>query len=425
MARSEQAFIDLCKKQIEEKFSFGNGNGYTQRDLEILSNRIEEKTGVNISLSTLKRLWKNNFKQSPQIATLNALASILEHEDWQAFKIANADNPKKSYANLKWILPLSSMMIGLILILISSREREDANNQNAQDKSSGAIMVTGPVEFSTRKTITSGIPNTVIFNYDLSRVTADSFFIQQSWNDHQKVAIDPQGKTHTSIYYESGFHRARLLANDSLIAMEPIHILSDGWEPHIYYSYKDQPIDFKNQQFIKNGCLHLDSALLESRNLDFNKEFFTRITYSQQFDLSSDNFSFKARVKLDSTRNSLCPWINIIIVTEVHIFSVGLRKKGCEKYAGYKIGEIDKWGGGHDLSKLGSNLFNWQNLEVNVKDKKAEIVLNGKLAYEESFIKNFGKIVGLIYIFDGTGSIDYTQLTDETDNVVFEDDFIQ
>ena len=47
MARSEQRFIDLCKKQVAQKFSFGNGNGYTQRDLEILSTYIEEQTGVD------------------------------------------------------------------------------------------------------------------------------------------------------------------------------------------------------------------------------------------------------------------------------------------------------------------------------------------------------------------------------------------
>ena len=106
MARSEQRFIDLCKKQVAQKFSFGNGNGYTQRDLEILSTNIEEKTGVIISLSTLKRLWKDNYKQSPQLATLNALAVVLEYKDWQSFKQANQVSSSPILLNAKWMAPV-------------------------------------------------------------------------------------------------------------------------------------------------------------------------------------------------------------------------------------------------------------------------------------------------------------------------------
>ncbi|MGK6351424.1 hypothetical protein [Parapedobacter sp. DT-150] len=69
---SEQSYIALCRRQIEEKFAFGNGSGYTQRDLELLARHIEEKTGIVLSLSTLKRFWKDDFKQRPQLATLNA-----------------------------------------------------------------------------------------------------------------------------------------------------------------------------------------------------------------------------------------------------------------------------------------------------------------------------------------------------------------
>src|SRR5688572_18424588 len=109
MARSEQQYIDQCKKQIEQKFSFGNG--YAQRDLEILSAYIEEKTGMIISLSTLKRLWKDSYKQRPQLATLNALAMILDHKDWQAFKQANQNEPDPVRILFKWVVPIVALLI--------------------------------------------------------------------------------------------------------------------------------------------------------------------------------------------------------------------------------------------------------------------------------------------------------------------------
>jgi len=419
MALSEQQYIALCKNKLEERFSFGNGHGHTQRDLEVLSQKIEEKTGVNISLSTLKRLWKNDFKQSPQLATLNALALMLDYQDWQDFKVRN----KKPSGTSKHLL--AGILTGLAIVVITSFIIRGLGNKNGNDpKFSKPVKINGPIEFSAEKTVTSGIPNTVIFKYDVSHVEADSFYIQQTWNDFHRKQIDPNGHAVSDIYYESGFHRARLFANDSIIAMQPIHILSNGWEPHIYYDERDLiPIDFAGETFIENGELHLDKSLLAKRNVDLSRYFYSRISNSQIFDVSSDNFNFTTRVKSDTVLESLCPWINLIIVTDVHIFRVALQNKGCERYAGYKLGEIVRNGEDNDLSALGCEIYNWQDVGVVVRDKNAEIYINGEKTFSETFKEDFGKIVGLIYIFEGTGSIGYVKLEDGNGRVAFEDDF--
>lgn len=412
MALSEQQYIALCKKQIEEKFSFGKRHGYVQRDLEILSQHIEEKTGVSISLSTLKRLWKNDFKQSPQLATLNALVAILDYKDWQHFKLENRNaktGPKPLFAGV---------LLSLVLLIIAWFVFSGAGETKRK------IKINGPIEFTTEKTVTSGIPNTVIFKYDVSNVDADSFYIQQSWNEKHRFPIDPAKSAFTNIYYESGFHRARLIANDSMISMQPIHILSDGWDPHIYYSESDLiPVDFKNEDFINDGRLYLDQALLKKRGVDLSRTFLSRITNSQEFDIPSDNFSLTTRIKSDSVFTSLCPWMTVIMVTDVHIFSVGLQKKGCERYAWYKMGEITRGGGDNDLSALGCDVYDWQNIQVSVREKNASIYINGELALKEKFKEDFGDIVALLYIFEGTGSIDYVRLDGPDENTVFVDDF--
>lgn len=417
MARSEQEYITLCKSRIEEKFSFGNGLGYTQRNLETLSQHIEEKTGVYISLSTLKRLWKNNFKQSPQLATLNALAAILDYKDWQDFKLANRKSKAKGSSKA---LP-AGMVIVLLLIAITSFILSGIRDEKVKPRSP---VISGPVHFSTTQTVTSGIPNTVIFNYDVSNVDADSFFIQQSWNDNHRVRINPGGNAVSDIYYEAGFHRARLIANDSVIAKQPIHILSNGWEPNVYNDdHSLEPISFKKEKHIVNGQLHLSKELLEKKGLDLSRSFYSRVSNSQIFDVPSDNFSFTTRVKSDTLLNTLCPWITVIIVTEVHIFRVGLQNKGCEKYGGYKIGEIVRNAAENDLSALGCEIYSWQEIGIKVKDKHADIYVNGKKEFTEVFKKDFGKIVGLIYVFEGMGSIDYVKLAKVDGEVVFEDDF--
>lgn len=419
MALSEQAYITLCKRQIEKKFSFGNGHGYTQRDLEVLSQHIQEKAGVNISLSTLKRLWKDDFKQRPQLATLNALAAILDYKDWQEFKQQNQKTEPAFSRRL-----LTGIIFGLALLIIAAFVIVSLNNTSQFVAYPKKPKINGPVQFSVNKTVTSGIPNTVIFKYDVSNVEADSFFIQQTWNPNHRMAIDPKGDAFSNIYYESGYHRARLFANDSVIAMQPIHILSDGWEPHIYYSDKDLvPIDFKGEPFIANGQLHLSKAMLEKRGVDGSKPFYSRITNSQEFNVSSDNFSVVTRMKVDSVLSSLCPWMTLIVVTEKHIFMVALQNKGCERYASYKLGEIERYGENNDLSALGCHVYDWQEVGVRVEDKNAEIYLNGQKAFQEQFKEDFGEVVGLIYIFDGVGSIEQVQLAGEYGQTVFEDHF--
>lgn len=418
MAKSEERLINLCKTQIEQKFSFGLGRGYTQKDLEHLCSEIETKTGVVISLSTVKRLWKGDYKQSPQLATLNALAALLDFKDWKEFKSANQvpTKPTRTISQKAIMLMAGGAMVAGFLIFTFATK--------TSTKSKLKPIVKGDVVFEASKTVTAGIPNTVIFKYDVSNVVADSFYLQQSWNWAQRVTLDPKESVLTSIYYESGFHKARLLANDSVIAIQPIHIISDGWEPHIYRSDSDpEIIDLKNETFISNGQLHIDSSMLVRRNINFTKRFHTRITNSQPFNLHSDNFRFSTRLKADRIFHELCPYMRLVIVTDVSSFSVSWTGKGCETKAQYKIGEITRSGNNNDLSALGADLFEWQDLELIVENRSATIYLNGQPAYREHFQKDCGNIMTLIYIFDGTGSIDYATLKDRDDKVMFQDTF--
>ena len=227
MARTEQEYITLCKKQIEKKFSSSTGAGYTQRDLENVIDRLEEKTGVVISLSTLKRLWKDDYKQSPQLATLDALAQLLDYRNWSEFKMKNAQSefefvdsvyngalsgsnsvlprangpaPKTNRTGQKFSAKLHGLRfriltaMGLAVMAVSVFSLLYAPNAGGAAGKLTKIVIKGPIHFEATKTVSSGIPNTVFFKYDLSNVNADSFFLQQSWNDDHRVRIKPENK---------------------------------------------------------------------------------------------------------------------------------------------------------------------------------------------------------------------------------------
>lgn len=102
-------------------------------------------------------------------------------------------------------------------------------------------------------------------------------------------------------------------------------------------------------------------------------------------------------------------------------------KKRSLKFAGlrihYKIGERFFSGKENDLSEFGCDIYKWQELELRVENKFAKLLLNGKSIADLTYNEEFGKLVGIIYTFGGTGSVDYVQLSDTNGNIVYNDQF--
>jgi hypothetical protein len=424
MSLTERDYITLCKKQIEEKLRFENGNGsLKQRDLEYLADVIEEKAGIRLSLSTLKRLWKNEYEQTPHPSTLQALVSLLDCKDWQEFKLkqqpAVSPTPKTAVSKKrfsKWLLiPVAA---GLVLLFWAI-----TFNTHAPLKT--RAVVKGPVLFTANKTVSQGVPNTVIFNYDVKNIKADSFCIQQSWNELEKVRIDPNGHYLSLMYYYPGFHRAKLLANDSIIVRKRIHITTDGWEPLVRYDKMDKiPVYLGKKDMVANGMLHITKENLLANKVNTEKPFMQSYFNVRDFDsTSSDNFAIDTRLKVDSISNIACASVEFGIICEEHIFYVLLQPKGCARDIAVKMGEVYRDGGNNDLSALGCNTYQWQRLQIKVINKQATVYLNEQPVYTTAFKLEFGKIMGITYHFSGTGSVDYFRLGKNDTTWVYADEF--
>src|SRR5687767_13729364 len=122
---ADRDYIILYRTLIEKKFMLGNGEGkLKQREIEYLSNLIEEKSRVKLSISTLKRLWRTDLQQLPHPATLDALVSILDIKDWQEFKkryaslMVTEDPLSSRLKNENFIRPLPVFIsLGAIILL--------------------------------------------------------------------------------------------------------------------------------------------------------------------------------------------------------------------------------------------------------------------------------------------------------------------
>lgn len=426
MNHSEREYITLCKRLIEEKFHFENDNGtLRQRDLEYLADSIEEKSGIKLSLSTLKRLWKKDYDQMPHPSTLQALVSVLGYKDWREFKLQEVSISTASFTTQKkkrnrplkpWVVLPIVVAFAVLFWLIAFRSGQQGKTKP---------VVNGPVTFTGNKTVTQGVPNTIIFNYDISNVEADSFFFQQSWNEQEKVKIDPKGHYYSNIYYYPGFHKAKLIANDSILKRFSVHITTDGWMPLIRYSLLDNiPIYLKKNHHVTNGALHIAQNDLISSNVNFDKDFVLSYYNVREFENTySDNFLLDTRIVCDSINTIACPGFELVVICEAHIFFVRMMGKGCERNIGIKMGEVYHDGIKSDLSAFGRDLHQWQRLQIQIVDKQARIYLDKQPVYTINFKNDFGKVVGLVYNFTGAGAVDYVKLKNGANKLVYDDEF--
>ncbi len=420
----ESEYLARCKRLIGEKLGFDrSGELLRQRDLEYLAETVERESGIRLSLSTLKRLWKRDYEQTPHPSTLSALVSVLGYKDWHDFKqgqtldrTESSAEPAKVRRRMRagWmILPASAILL-VAFWLIAFTGREDSRKP----------VIKGPVIFKGNKTVTQGVPNTIIFNYDVTNVQADSFFFQQSWNQLEKTTIDPEGHYYSTIYYYPGFHRAKLIANDSIIMRFKAHITTDGWMPLVRYSYEDKlPLYIRKEHQVTDGALHVTQNDLVSSHVAMDKEFVLSYYNVREFeDTYSDNFSLETRIICDRSPTTACPGFEVVIMTEEHIFFVRLMGKGCERNIAIKMGEVVEDGSNNDLSAFGRDLYSWQHLRIEVQNKRATIYV-GNDNHTIAFKQSFGKVVGLVYNFAGSGAVDYVQLRNGENRVVYEDQF--
>ncbi len=424
MSASEKDYIERYRQLVEEKLMLGTeGSRLKQRDFEYLSTVIEEKSKVKLSVSTLKRLWKSEYTQVPHPTTLDALVSVLDFANWPDFKKAQAENIRESEKPapvVRKVVPASVYIIVGFLVITTTVLALQAFNRSKK---------TEPVKipFTADKTVTSGVPNTVMFTYDFRNVHADSFFIQQSWNPRNKTAIDPAKHYFSAIYYEPGFHWARLIADDSIVTFASVHIKTDGWLPLVKYDLRDRvPIYLDTEAMLNNGALQITNETLQRAGVDLSKEFYTRLYNIRDFsDTHSDNFDLETRMRCEASPGlkAACPKMEVMMVMEEDVFRVPLTIPGCVNELRLNMGENFQSGVDTNLSKLGTNVYDWQTLRVQTLNKKTIISLNGEPVHELSFVKNFGKLVGLIITFRGTGSVDYVHLNNGQGERVYADEF--
>lgn len=414
---------------IETSLGWGHGLNWSTRDFEQLSAKIHERTGVQLSVVTLKRVWKKiEYSGKPTITTLNALAVFGGAQNWQAFKQlqlvkdeartagvnASVTSDVVRRANKFWP---SRVVIWIALIACTG----SVIFYVSAFRLSGAKRSKN-YTFSSKKVVDTGVPNTVIFDYDVSSADKDdSVSIQQSWDPRLSMVIDPHLKQFTSIYYHPGFFDARLKVNYEVVKKHSLLIKSNGWLPLL--DTTPTPIYFETDDALQDGRLGLPIERIRNTGIVLQPEppWCSYYKVGDLPEINSDDFVFETRVRNDfGEGGAACRYTELHILFEGAAMVLPLSVPGCVSTLEF----YDDKGKLSDTSVLGVNLADWVDLRFEIADTLANMYINNKKAFDLTTQLKAVPWVGMIFKFRGTGSVDYIRVSrKKSGKVVYEESF--
>jgi hypothetical protein len=454
---TDEGLIRQVKKLFEEKTGWGDSEKWTNQDFLQLSELILEQTGVTLSHVTLKRVWgKVKYESLPNTHTLNTLVQFLGYESWRDFSskhtgrgtagvtdrepadqepvgqvaagggdgtsIEKPVNPgngsmgedlayrrkirRKALRKRIWLLaPL--LLVLLILVLLNGQQPAPLPQDYA---------------FSSKKVVTSGVPNSVIFDYDASRSPDDSVVIQQSWDTNRRVRVSKSGHQYTSVYYYPDFYHATLQVHNKVVKTHNLLIESDGWLALV--EQLPVPVYFRKEEVITGGRLSLPFSKIREKNIPMQPApptvLFSNVRNFGE--IYSDHFVFETSLKNDYSEGSaICQLTKVYLLCEGTAIWIPLCAKGCVSTVDLYFTYFYTTGKREDLSAFGVDWNKYVKLRVESDSGRARILINDKLAYTipRNIIRS--KIIGFDFSFQGTGSVDYVSLSNGKVN--YRDDF--
>lgn len=437
-ANTEDFYLSRCRQQVEEKLGWGSSSNWSHGDFLEASEKISEAAGITLSITTIKRIWgKVAYNGSPASSTLNALAMYLGHENWRSFKqsqevlqeekeeetkqeaISGKTEAQKATAPPAWSSKRGwgAAMLTLVVVLAAAVYLFSAKEKDS------APVVKGDILFNS-EAVTNTLPNTVIFNYDLSAFEFDSAFIQQNWDPSRRQKIDRNNRQLTSVYYYPGHFNAKLIVNDQVVKEHGLLIPTDGWLGIVDPEEAVAPIYIPLKDLRGEGNLYVSPEVLAEYRVNPRKDFHFTYSNAQRFGVDGDNFILEAVVRNNIKEGGLtCQESYVLLDGETGIIWVPLSAPGCIGTLGLRFGEVYVDGKVTDLSAFGADLNNWNHIRYQVKNRQVELFVNNQLIYTSAFEKPIGELMGLNFKFHGAGAVDDVRLLHADGRVAFEDTF--
>ncbi len=410
--------IGKCLLQIEEKLDWGSSATWHNEVFIELSKIIHEETNVLLSPTTLKRVWgKVNYNSNPSINTLNTLAQFTGRLNWRDFKnnVGQRPIPNKqsnySFPQLK-VLGVTLFLAVLVASFLIAMKTNDSKHINHDFTN---------ITFSSRP-IASGLPNSVVFDFDLQGIDSDSIYIQQFWDVTKTIKLNAQQSQATGQYYFPGYFRAKLLVDGIIGKEHDLFIKSEGWLGTIDY---DPIPKYFNEAMILKDHLRLPENALNEISLQ-EKPLVSSFHYVDDLgEISGDNFSLETSMRnVYNDKWAVCSSTRIVILGTEGAMIIPFSIPGCVSEIGLLLNDVYLSGKEHDLSMFGTDLSQFQNFKLQVENKEIWVTIDGEIIFEGKYNDSMGKVVGIRYRFLGAGELKQLKLKDlKSGGLILNEDF--
>ena len=413
----EYKLVQACLRKIEAKLGWGPSEAWHNDVFLELSERIQQRTQVLLSPTTLKRVWgRVDYRSAPSITTLNTLAQFAGFQNWRDFK-SKAPAKKPSRISRRISANLGIIMLGasvMTIVFISFFSLKGSKNV-------AEIIDPSTIVFKS-KPIAKGLPNSVVFDLDLGNIKSDSILIQQYWDPTKTINISTGQTQATGQYYYPGYFRAKLLVDGEAIKQHDLFIKSEGWLGTL--DYRPIPKYVPNNEVVRAKLSF--SEIIQKEIADSEEPLTSTFHMVQDFkEVSGDNFVLHSSLK-NSYREkwAVCQSAAITILGTKSAIVVNFSIPGCVSELGVMMSDVYKSGKKHDLSGLGIDLSYTRDLKIEVRDKQFSVSMEGESLFNGSYSETLGRIVGLRYRFLGAGEVSRVKLTDLSGElVVMEENF--
>lgn len=428
---TDEFLIEKTIKLFESTTGWGDSSTWTNQDFIVLSEKIQEKTGITLSHVTLKRVWgKVKYDSLPNTHTLDTLVKFLGYESWRDFKSQNINGKlngngaahhvlietghgkgqidqvkpiaKKKRGILKLVIFVACIAALTVLVIFINRDKPKPNPD----------VIDSDYKFTSKKVVSEGLPNSVIFNYDATKSPYDSAIIQQSWDRNLQVKVSKKQHQHTCIYYYPDYYKAKLIVGGRIVSMHRLLIKTDGWLPLV--AQKPVPVYYDKNDAIANGKMSLSIDKIKARNINMQPEPPTVIFANvRDFgEIYSNDFTFDTFLKNDYREGAaVCQLTKVYLLCEGTAIYIPLSAKGCVSTLDMLFTNFYASGKQEDLSAFGVDFNTPVKLRIESKNGKANILLDDKVVYtvKHDIIKS--KIIGIYFSFQGTGTVNYMKLS--------------
>jgi hypothetical protein len=372
-----------------------------------LSRQIFEKSGVLVSVSSLKRIFgKIASQHEPQRETRNALAKFLDYDDWDDFTRNNPlvfddqkINKKRSFKTLLVFIIFAVLIISSLFLLYRFKI---VSSSRALEK----------VNFSG-KYLTGTSPHTVVFHYNIADVS-DSVYINydDDFTEINSEALNPEKNTITHRYILPDLYKVNLIYKQKTIRTIPVHLKTDGW--HTYLGYNKLTKFYPYDRTTETGKLEIDTDIAFGLGL-FTKDEKVLVKHRlvKDFNIHGDHCRLKASVaNLKKLKTLDCFVASFVIHGDSGKINISFAQDDCLEFAYLKFGNTVLSGKNNELSSLLADFTTWQNLEIEVGNRKLTIKINNETRLFLDFPVNMGEIRSLLFDTSVSGALDWIEFTD-------------